>query len=155
MGFLCKAALAYKKAHMTRQDDRENHSRPILITSKLVYKERPQVMTAQDDQNFYAKKERLLLRVQAGTATQAQKEWLIRWGFLEKPNPPPLKPTDDGPTRTNKIYRYRGAMKATPVAKLEGPRGSGTRKNRYGNLIAPKGKGGKRRSVFVKYQSMR
>ena len=109
-------------------------------------------MTAQDDQNFYEKKERLLRRVQAGTATQAQKEWLIRWGFLEKPNLPPLKPTYDDPTRTNKIYRYRGAMKATPVAKLEGP---GTCRNRYGNLIAPKAKGGKRRSVFVKYQSMR
>jgi len=39
-------------------------------------------MTAQDDQNFYEKKERLLRRVQAGTATQAQKEWLARWGFF-------------------------------------------------------------------------
>jgi len=29
------------------------------------------IMTARDDQNFYEKKERLLRRVQAGTATQA------------------------------------------------------------------------------------
>ncbi len=122
--------------------------------SKFVLIERQQVMAAQDDQNFYEKKERLLRRVQAGTATQAQKEWLIHWGFLEKPKPP-LKPTYDSPTHTNKIYRYRGAMKATPVAKLEGPGGPGTRRNRYGNLIAPKGKGGKHRSVFVKYQSLR
>ncbi len=53
-------------------------------------------MTAQDDQNFYEKKERLLRRVQAGTATQAQKEWLARWGFLEKPKPPPLELTVTG-----------------------------------------------------------
>ncbi len=112
-------------------------------------------MTAQDDQNFYEKKERFLRRVQAGTATQAQKEWLIHWGFLEKPKPPPIKQKNDSPTRTTKVYRYRGPMKATPVGKLEGPGGPGTRRNRYGNLIAPKGKGGKRRSVFVKYQSMR
>ncbi len=111
-------------------------------------------MAAQDDQNFYEKKERLLRRVQAGTATQAQKEWLVRWGFLEKPKSP-LKPTYDSPTHTNKVYRYRGAIKATPVAKLEGPGGPGTRRNRYSTLIEPKGKGGKHRSVFVKYQSMR
>jgi hypothetical protein len=111
-------------------------------------------MTAQDDQNFYEKKERLLRRVQAGKATQAQIDWLVCWGFLEKPKPV-LEPMDGSPTITNKVYRYRGNMKATPVAKLEGPGGSGTRRNRYGNLIAPKGKGGKRRSVFVKYQSMR
>lgn len=47
-------------------------------------------------------------------------------------------------------------MKATPVAKLEGSGGPGTRRNRYGKLIAPKkGQRGKRRSVFAKYQSMR
>ena len=111
-------------------------------------------MTAQDDQKFYEKKEQLLRRVQAGTATRAQIDWLVRWGFLERPSPT-LKPTHDSPTKTNKVYRYRGTMKATPVAKLEGPGGPGTRRNRYGNLVAPKGKGGKRRSVFVKYQSMR
>ena len=111
-------------------------------------------MAAQDDQKFYEKKEQLLRRVQAGTATQAQIDWLVRWGFLEKPKPP-LKPTHDSPTITNKVFRYRGTMKATPVVKLEGSGGPGTRRNRYGNLVAPKGKGGKRRSVFVKYQSMR
>jgi len=102
-------------------------------------------MTAQDDQNFYEKKERLLRCVQAGTATQAQKDWLMRWGFLEKPEPMPLKTTYDSPTKTGKVYRYRGPMKTTPVAKLEEPGGPGTRRNRYGKLIAPKkGQRGKR-----------
>jgi len=106
-------------------------------------------MTAQDDQNFYEKKERLLHRVQAGTATQAQKEWLIHWEFLEKPKLP-LKPMHDSPTRTNKVYRYRGPMSATPSAKLEGspqaeprPKKPTSRKNRS-----------KSRSVRVKYQTM-
>jgi hypothetical protein len=113
-------------------------------------------MTAQDDQNFYEKKERLLRRVQAGTATQAQKDWLVHWGFQEKSEPQPLKLTYDSPTKTGPVYRYRDPMKATPVVKLEGPGGPGTRRNRYGKLIAPKkGQRGKRRSVFVKYQSMR
>jgi hypothetical protein len=47
---------------------------------------------------------------------------------------PPLKP----------IYRYRAPMKATPVSKIE--RGPGPRRKR---------KGSKRKSVFVKYQTMR
>lgn len=114
-------------------------------------------MTAQDDQNFYEKKERLLRCVQAGTATQAQKDWLKRWGFLEKSEPQPLNPTYPGsPTKTDPAYRYRGPIKATPVAKLEGPGGPGTHRNRYGKLVASKrGQRGKHRSVFVKYQSMR
>jgi hypothetical protein len=45
-------------------------------------------MTAQDDQNFYEHKERLLRYVRAGTATWEQKDWLKRWGFLDKPQPP-------------------------------------------------------------------
>ncbi len=104
-------------------------------------------MTAQDDQNFYEKKERLLRRVQAGTATQAQKEWLARWGFLEKSKPPPFKPTYDSPTETGKVYRYRGPMKATPVAKIgesPPPKTPTSRKNRP-----------KRRSVWSKSQTMR
>ncbi len=92
-------------------------------------------MTAQDDQNFYEKKERLLRYVEAGTATQAQKDWLMRWGFLEKPKPPPLKPTYENPTQTNRVYRYRRS-KATPVSKAEGPGGGGTRMNRYGKLVS-------------------
>ena len=105
-------------------------------------------MTAQDDKNFYEKKERLLRRVQAGTATQAQKDWLLRWGFLEKPELLPLKPTYDEPTRTNKVYRYRGPMKAIPTAKLEGSKYQP--KNQTGRKKQPE-----RRSVFVRYQSMR
>lgn len=104
-------------------------------------------MTAQDDQNFYEKKERLLRRVQAGTATQAQKEWLSHWGFLEKLKPPLLKQTYDSPTETGKVYRYRGPMKATPVAKVGGsppPKTPMSRKNRP-----------KRRSVWSKSQTMR
>ncbi len=104
-------------------------------------------MTAQDDQNFYEKKERLLRRVQVGTATQAQKEWLARWGFLEKSKPPPFKPTYDSPTETGKVYRYRGPMKATPVAKIgesPPPKTPTSRKNRP-----------KRRSVWSKSQTMR
>ena len=104
-------------------------------------------MTAQDDQNFYEKKERLLRRVQAGTATQAQKEWLARWGFLEKSKPPPLKPTYDSPTEIGKVYRYRGPMKTTPVAKVgesPPPKTPTSRKNRP-----------KRRSVWSKSQTMR
>lgn len=103
-------------------------------------------MTAQDDQNFYEKKERLLRRVQAGTATQAQKEWLLRWGFLEKPKLP-LKPTYDSPTKTRKVYRYHGPMKTTPVARVGGsppPKTPTSRKNRP-----------KRRSVWAKSQTMR
>jgi len=92
-------------------------------------------MTAQDDQNFYEKKERLLRYVEAGTATPAQKEWLIYWGFLEKPKPPPLTPTYENPTQTNRVYRYRRS-KATPVSKVEGPGGAGAHLNRYGKLIA-------------------
>ncbi len=90
-------------------------------------------MAAQDDQKFYEKKERLLRRVQAGTATQAQKEWLVRGGFLEKPKPPPLKTTYNSPTKTGKVYRYRGPMKAMPVARVEGsppPKTPTSRKNR-------------------------
>jgi hypothetical protein len=104
-------------------------------------------MTAQDDQNFYEKKERLLHRVEAGKATQAEKEWLIRWGFLEIPKPPPLKTTYDTPTKTGKAYRYRGPMKATPVARVGGsppPKTPTSRKNRP-----------KRRSVWAKSQTMR
>ncbi len=104
-------------------------------------------MTAQDDQNFYEKKERLPRRVQAGTATQAQKEWLARWGFLEKPKPRPLELTYDSPTKTGKVYRYRGPMKATPVARVGGspsPKTPTSHKNRP-----------KRHSVWAKSQTMR
>lgn len=119
--------------------------------------------SAQADQTFYEKKERLLRRVQAGTATQTEKEWLKRWGFLEQAKPQQksgsqsLNPTHQGsPTKTGPVYRYRGSMKATPVAKLEGPGGPGTHKNSYGKLVASKREQrGERRSVFVKYQSMR
>jgi hypothetical protein len=45
-------------------------------------------ITAQDDQNFYEHKEQLLRYVRAGTATWAQKDWLKRWGFLDKPQQP-------------------------------------------------------------------
>src|SRR5579885_1451609 len=63
-------------------------------------------------------------------------------------------PTYPGsPTQTSPAYRYRGPMKATPVAKLEGPGGPGTHKNRYGKLVASKkGRRSRRRSMFVKYQ---
>lgn len=119
--------------------------------------------SAQADQAFYEKKERLLRRVQAGTATPDEEDWLKRWGFLGQPKPQQKSesqssnPTYPGsPTETGPAYRYRGPMKATPVAKLEGPGGPGTHRNRYGKLVASKkGQGGKRRSVFVKYQSMR
>lgn len=119
--------------------------------------------SAQADQTFYEKKERPLHRVQAGTATQAQEDWLKRWGFLGQPKPqqkselqPPNPAYPGSPTKTGPAYRYRGPMKATPVAKLEGPGGSGTHRNNYGKLVADKrGQSGKRRSVFVKYQSMR
>lgn len=108
-------------------------------------------MTAQDDQDFYEKKERLLRRVQAGTATKVQKEWLIHWGFLEKPKPPPLKPTDDSPTRTNRVYRYRGSMPVTPSGKLEGsPQAEPRPKKPTSRKKRPKA-----RSVWVKYQPMR
>ncbi len=121
------------------------------------------ITTVQDNQNFHEKKEQLLRRVQAGTATQAQKDWLARWGFLGQPEPQqksePQSPNSTypgSPTKIGPAYRYRGPMKATPVAKLEGPGGPGTHRNRYGKLVASKkGQGGKRRSVFVKYQSMR
>src|SRR6266566_9797539 len=107
-------------------------------------------MTTQNDQNFYEKKERLLRRVQEGTATQAQKEWLIRWGFLERPKSPPLKPTYDSPTRTNKVYRYRGPMSASPIAKFAGSPQAEPQPKKGGRKNRPK-----RRSVWVKYQSMR
>lgn len=110
--------------------------------------------SAQADQNFYEKKERLLRRVQEGTATQAQEDWLKRRGFLGQPkpqrNPEPqsLNPTYPGrPTKTGPVYRYRGPMKVTPVpgtgASLP-PQKSARRKNRR-----------KHRSVWVKYQTMR
>ena len=92
-------------------------------------------MTAQDDQNFYEKKERLLRCVEAGTATQVQKAWLKRWGFLEQPKPP-LKPTYENPTKTKKAYRYNARMKAVPISKLEVSGGKGTRRNSYGKIIA-------------------
>lgn len=110
-------------------------------------------MTAQDDQNFYEKKERLLRRVQAGTATQTQKDWLARWGFLEKTEPQqktkplPLKATYDTPTKTGLVYRYRGPMKATPVPRIDGlppPKTPTSRKSRR-----------KHRSVWAKSQTMR
>ncbi len=104
-------------------------------------------MTAQDDQNFYEKKERLLRRVQAGTATQAQKDWLVRWGFLEKPKPIPLNPSYDNLTITGKVYRYRGPMKATPVIRVGG---SPPAKTPTGRKNRPK-----RRSVWAKSQTMR
>lgn len=109
-------------------------------------------MTAQDDQNFYEKKERLLHRVEAGTATQAQKAWLIRWGFLEKPKPP-LKPTYENPTRTQKAYHHHARRKAVPVSKLEVAGGKGTRRNSYGKIVASPDN--ERRSVFDKPQTMR
>jgi hypothetical protein len=102
-------------------------------------------MTLQDDQNFYEKKERLLRRVQEGTATPSQKEWLIKWGFLEKPKPPPLLPTYENPTRTNRIYRYR-RRRSVPTTKLEGQGGPGTHINRNGKLVAdPKWKPDRRK----------
>jgi hypothetical protein len=76
-------------------------------------------MTIEEDHKFYEQKERLLRRVKAGTATQAQKDWLIRWGFLERPKLL-IKPTHKSPTRTNRVYRYRGPMKATPIGTLGG-----------------------------------
>ena len=97
-----------------------------------------EAVTAQDDQNFYEKKKRLLRRMEARTATLAQKDWLKRWGFLENPKPMPLEPTYDSPTKTGAVYRYRGPMKVTPVAKLEEPRGPGTHMNSYGRPIASK-----------------
>ena len=105
-------------------------------------------MTAQDDQNFYEKKERLLRCVEAGTATQVQKAWLKRWGFLEQPKPP-LKPTYKNPTKTKKAYRY----KAVPISKLEVSGGKGTRRNSYGKIIASPDN--KRESVPDKSQTMR
>ena len=106
-------------------------------------------MTAQDDQKFYEKKERLLRRVRAGTATQAEKEWLTHWGFLEKPKSPPLKRTSESPTHTNKVYRYRGPMSARPLAKVEGSPQAEPRPKKGGRKSRPK-----KRSVWVKYQSM-
>lgn len=79
---------------------------------------------------FYEKKERLLRKVRAGTATPEQKDWLRHWGFLEEPKPQPLKPTYSTPTHTNTIYRYRRPMKATPVAKLAGLGGIGEPKKK-------------------------
>jgi hypothetical protein len=76
-------------------------------------------MTAQDDQNFYEHKERLLRYVRAGTATWAQKDWLKRGGFLDKPEPPKQveRPqlTKKQPKRApvRKVYRYRGPIKVT------------------------------------------
>ncbi len=42
----------------------------------------------------------------------------------------PLNSTQDRPARTGKVYRYRGPMKATPVAKAQGTAASQSAKSR-------------------------
>jgi hypothetical protein len=108
--------------------------------------------SAQADQTFYEKKGHFLRCVEAGTATQAQKAWLKRWGFLEKPKPL-LKPTYASPTRTQKAYRYHARMKAVPVSKLEVAGGKGMRRNSYGKIVASPDN--ERKSVPDKPQTMR
>lgn len=52
-------------------------------------------------------------RIKAGTATEEETAW---YQSLYEPKPP-LTPTYDTPTKTNRIYRYR-QFKATSISKL-------------------------------------
>lgn len=85
-------------------------------------------MTAQDDQEFYEKRDRFLGYVQAGTATQEQIDWLMQWLFLEWPKVKRVKKPEMSARQVRPgkrasieiVYRYRGPMKATPFAQAKG-----------------------------------